>query len=118
MAIGGDHLRDMGAVSLFIRFHPLLNVILPSGPGLVRHGETVVIDLSLPEAELWHQTRSNHRIHINRSMKAGDTVEIDDNWERLDEFKGVYEYTMARLGAGAFYLFDDRYYEELRGAPW
>ncbi len=114
LAAGGAYLRDIGAVSLFIRFHPLLSETLPSGPGLVRHGDTVVIDLSLPEEELWHQTRSNHRIHINRSTKAGDRVEIDTTWERLEQFKRVYDDTMARLGAGAFYLFDDFYYEELR----
>jgi sugar O-acyltransferase (sialic acid O-acetyltransferase NeuD family) len=114
LAAGCEHLRDAGAVSLFVRLHPLLNDTLPSGRGLVRHGETVVIDLSLPEAELWHQTRSNHRIHINRSIKSGDRVEIDTSWERLEEFKRAYDFTMARLGAGAFYLFDDLYYEELR----
>src|SRR5271165_3608230 len=49
------------------RLHVLFD--LPAGPlrdagALVRHGETVSVDLTLPHDEIWRQTRENHRRDI------------------------------------------------------
>jgi hypothetical protein len=114
LASGAEHLRAEGVVTLFIRLHPLLNTTLPAGPGLVLHGNTVVIDLSLPEAELWRQTRSNHRIHINKARKAGDRAFIDEEWRYYEAFQIAYRATMERLDATSFYFFDDEYFRDLR----
>ncbi len=57
-ARASEALRTSGGVSLFVRFHPLLNPVLPQGLGsVVDHGDTVEIDLERTEEELWHQTR-------------------------------------------------------------
>jgi hypothetical protein len=51
-----------------------------------QHGETVSADLSLTEAQMWHET---HRTQINKARRAGVTVTFDD-WAAFDEWIGAY----------------------------
>ena len=72
LAAGVDHLRDEGFVSLFVRLHPILNEEPPRGVGtLIRHGDTVAMDLSLSPEELWSQTRRNHRQQNSAGARRG-----------------------------------------------
>jgi len=115
LAEGVDVLREAGFVSLFLRYHPLLNGAPPTGVGTaVRQGETVVVDLSLPEQTLWQQTRANHRRNINRARRLGYTARMDPDWACYPAFKRLYAITMDRISASPFYRFDDRYFEGLR----
>jgi len=112
-----ERLRAEGLVSLFVRLHPLLNPDPPEEAGVVvEHGETVSVDLRLPAEALWRQTVSGHRNEINRAVRAGHRVYVDTRWEHLPTFGRLYRATMQRLGAGAYYLFPDRYFEQLREA--
>jgi hypothetical protein len=114
---GLGHLAGEGLVSLFLRPHPLLNRHLPDDIGVtVRHGETVVVDLSLPPEELWRQTRRDHRNQINRARREGLGVTWDHGCTRLAEFQRLYGHTMARLGAAGSYFYDLAWFEGLRGA--
>jgi hypothetical protein len=112
--------RDLGAsagiVSAFFRFHPLLGV--PPGPfqafgTLLEHGETVYVDLTLPQEELSRQTRVNHRADVRRLQSEGFRVEVD-GWDRLGDFIRIYEETMRYRSAQDFYFFDADYFEALR----
>jgi hypothetical protein len=106
-----------GIVSLFVRFHPLFNPVVPDGIGFVAsHGDAVTIDLSHPAETLWGQTRKNHRRQIVRSILEGHTVGLDDSEEAFGVFKSLYRATMRRVDAPAFYSFDDGYFEGLRCA--
>jgi len=106
-----------GIVSLFVRFHPLLNPVTPTRIGqLVRGGDTISIDLTQPSAELWHETRANHRIQINRALRAGRTAVLDEDWSRFEAFKRLYDATMTRLSAEDKYHFEDAYFDGLRAA--
>lgn len=117
LASGSEHLASEGHVSMFIRLHPLLNATPPSGPGLViRHGDTVSIDLSKPEDVLWSETRRNHRQQIRQAIEAGYQVRLDEDWSHLPDFVALYRSTMARLGASDYYHFADDYFDGLRGA--
>lgn len=112
-------LRDRGIVSAFFRLHPLID--LPLDPlratgCLVQHGQTVHIDLTLPQEELWHQTRAGHRSEINRAKRNGFTVAIDPNWSDFDEFFRAYTDTMHRVGASDSYFFSRDYFWELKAA--
>ena len=112
-------LRQQGLVSLFLRLHPLLP--LPPEPfrrlgTLVHHGETVFVDLTLPEEELWRQTRKEHRRKINRAKRNGCVAEIDHHWNSFDEFFDIYTETMSRVGATDYYFFDKRYFYQLKDA--
>jgi len=112
-------LRSRGVLALFVRLHPLLNEdcsVLGSRGTLVQHGETVVVDLSLPEDELWRQTQSGHRNEINRARRAGHQVFIDDQWSHYDGFRRLYRETMGRVEASSYYFFDDDYFDQLRSA--
>ena len=102
-----ETLRAEGIVTAFVRLHPLLDVPLPAlerfGP-VVRHGETVSMDLTVSLDEMWKQTRSDHRNHINRARRAGTKVVFDD-WARLGEWVEVYHDNMRRVGATSYYFF-------------
>jgi hypothetical protein len=96
-----------GIVTAFVRLHPALPApldLLGEVGTVVRHGQTVSVDLSLTVEEMWHQTRSDHRNHINRARRAGVEVVWDD-WSRLDEWVAVYHENMRRLGASDYYFF-------------
>ena len=107
----------MGAISCFLRLHPFLGPPLESfkrAGSLVVHGQTVVIDLSRSEEELWRGMRANHRVQIRRARGRGVTVVEDEHWSRLAEFVSVYWATMRRVGAEEQYYLPVSYFEELR----
>ena len=114
---GVEVLHGAGIVSAFVRLHPLLNPMPPQGIGtVVRHGETVSIDLTLPTEELWAQTRLNHRRDITRAVRLGYVARMDEDWRHVETFKHLYRATMARRSAAPFYLFEDAYFDGLREA--
>lgn len=108
-------LRAHGGVSWFIRLHPLLNASWHSGVGeVVDQGPTVVIDLTKSKADHWRDTAHGHRSDINKAMRAGVTVRIDESFGALGSFVSMYYASMRRLEAPAYYYFDERYYHALR----
>jgi lipid II:glycine glycyltransferase (peptidoglycan interpeptide bridge formation enzyme) len=111
-------LRDRGVISLFLRLHPLLR--LPDGGfaghgELVTHGHTVAVDLSISEAEMWSQTRANHRRGINKLRQEGYVTSLDC-WSHYPAFFSIYRQTMLRVGASEGYFFSDEYFRGLRDA--
>ncbi|WP_354686933.1 GNAT family N-acetyltransferase, partial [Cupriavidus necator] len=110
-----DMLRAAGCVSWFIRLHPILNAEWHSAVGeLVEQAPTVAIDLTRSEAEHWHDTTHGHRNDINKARRAGVTVRIDESFAALGDFVALYNQSMQRLQAPAYYYFDERYYQTLR----
>ncbi len=106
-------------VSLFVRLHPLLP--LPPEPlvragALVRHGDTISIDLALPEAARRRQTRASTRAEIRQARRAGLAVAHDPAWEAFDDFFEIYHQTMARVAAHPSYHFERAYFLALRDA--
>jgi hypothetical protein len=117
LVAGLQVLREAGIVSAFVRLNPLLNPLPPQGVGtLVRHGETVSINLTLPTEELWTQTRLNHRRDITRAVRLGYVARMDEDWQHLESFKHLYGATMARRSAAPFYFFKETYFDRLRDA--
>ena len=117
LAAAAQALREAHLVSAFIRFHPLFNPMPPEDIGtLVRHGETVGIDLTLTPEELWVQTRAGHRRDINRTLRLGYVARMDEDWSHLASFEHMYRATMTRVGAAPFFFFDDAYFDALRHA--
>lgn len=112
-------LAQRGIVSLFVRLHPLrpqpLDALARAGQ-VVRHGETVVIDLTQSTTELWRQTRKRCHEHIRSSEREGFVVTMDPDLARLDQFRSIYEETMRRVGAVNNYFFSQAYYDSLRAA--
>lgn len=110
-------LKEKGVCSAFFRLHPWLNADFhTSVPGctVVNHGETVAIDLTRPEAQLWSQTKSGHRNKINRCRRLGWEAKLVPCATHLPVFVDIYTETMARVGAtGTYFEFDQGYFEGL-----
>ncbi len=117
LAHASEALREVGAVTLFVRFHPMLNEVLPDGPGaIVDHGETVEIDLGRTSQELWRQMRENHRRDIRRATHEGFTASLETDDRALATFQDLYQETMSRLDASSYYRFDAAHFGALREA--
>ncbi|MBB2944512.1 hypothetical protein FB565_004241 [Actinoplanes lutulentus] len=113
-----ETMRADGIVSAFIRMHPLLGAPVPAmrqAGAVVHHGETVSMDLTVSLDEMWSQTRSDHRNHINRAKRAGTEVVFDD-WDRLGEWVEVYHDNMRRVGATDYYFFTREHLAALHDA--
>jgi hypothetical protein len=117
LAAGMALLAAEGLVSLFVRCHPLIDTPVPGTLGkLVEHGDTVVVDLGLEEAELWRQTRRDHRNQISRALRLGHRVVFDTDRQHERAFERLYLDTMSRLDARSEYRYDSGYFEGLRSA--
>jgi hypothetical protein len=111
--------RDKHVSSAFLRLHPILNqefnnICTPDTCKV--SGETVSIDLKLSDAEIWHQTRPEHRNKINKCKRYGLTARTVPFQQNINEFITIYEETMARVGASQFYYFDCEYFLHLVNA--
>jgi sugar O-acyltransferase (sialic acid O-acetyltransferase NeuD family) len=108
-------LREMKVVSLFSRLHPLFDQSsLLSGLGvIVNNGNTVSIDLSLPEELQLAQYRRDHRHGVRKLLGMGATCEIDTELKHLEAFIDMYHRNMERVGAKAEYFFPRSYFQTL-----
>jgi hypothetical protein len=107
--------REMGAVTAFLRLHPLfphgLEIFSRFGV-LVRHGQTVYIDLTRSEEELWAETRSRYRSYIRRLQRERFRVTLDE-WNGYEECIDAYLEAMDRLEAARYYRFSRSYFLDL-----
>ncbi len=111
-----DVAREHDIVSAFVRLNPLRAIPTTAFDQLgtvVNHGQVVYIDLSKTLDEFWAETRVSHRQDIVRLKRLGYTVHMDD-WGDYPEFQAMYEMTMQRRSASAFYYFSDQYFTGLR----
>ena len=100
---------EQGIISAFLRLHPLLPLPLEGFDGsgtLIKHGNTVYINLSLSEEELWSQIRKDHRKGIRRLRKSNFYITKDD-WGQYDDFIAMYQQNMKLIGAQEFYFFSN-----------
>lgn len=111
-------LKGRNVVAVFSRLHPLLpQVDCLRGLGwLEPAGLTTCIDLRLAEEEQMARYRQNHRYGISKLQRRGVVCFADSDFQHLGHFIDLYYETMTRVGARRHYLFDRRYFDELRGA--
>jgi hypothetical protein len=117
MAAFVEACAERNIISVFVRLHPLFAsaAALASAGTVVQHGETVRVDLTLPEAVLVRQQRSGHESDIRRLRSQGFTVVVDE-WSLYARFNVIYRETMHRVGADPYYLFSNDYFQDLRCA--
>jgi CelD/BcsL family acetyltransferase involved in cellulose biosynthesis len=108
-------LAEMGVIAVFSRLHPLISQrgILAGLGECVAGGETVSIDLTLPDDRQRMQFRSDHRRGIHRALRAGMAAVEDAQLRFLGDFIDVYTETMRRVNAADYYFFDRAYFDEL-----
>ena len=113
-----DGLIERGAVALFTRLHPLLDQApLLAGMGeLERLGDTVSIDLRLPEEAQLAAYRSNHRRDLAKLERKGYRTTMNDRPGDLGSFVELYHENMRRVQAQSRYFFDAAHFERLAEA--
>lgn len=109
-------LSNKKVCSAFLRLHPILNQNLSEYPHCQVNGETVAVDLTLSLAEIWNQTRPEHRNKINKCKRTGMTAKMVSFVDYIDDFIDIYEQTMDRVGATKSYYFGKDYFVELSQA--
>jgi serine/alanine adding enzyme len=118
-------LREMGVVSMFLRFSPLdpdSSAAAALLPGLtsVRSGETYINKTSDAET-LWTSMEGRARTAIRRARGVGMTAQVrpaSPGDVAVDSpFRVLYETTMQRVEAGHQYFFEDDYYVGLTSIP-
>jgi Acetyltransferase (GNAT) domain len=111
-----DRLKLRGVCSAFFRLHPILSDRPPEydEPNLfLDNGETVSIDLTLTENELWAHTRKGHQSTINKCKRLGLVSRVIPFKDHIDAFLDIYNETMDRVVAKDSYYFGQDYFLEL-----
>lgn len=109
-------LREKGVCSAFFRLHPILSRHFDQhfGPDVfIDNGETVSVDLTLSEQQIWAQTRKGHQSTINKCKRQNLVSRIVPLDEYQDVFISIYEETMDRVEAKESYYFDPKYFSAL-----
>lgn len=108
-------LREVGAVTAFIRCHPLIGIELGAMERfgtVVIPGEHVIVDVAHLPDPLTASFRADHRRGVRLLREAGYRIEIDGEGH-LEAFPDLYAENMRRVGAEAYYLFPDLYFAAL-----
>jgi len=108
-----DWARERGAVSTFVRFHPLL----ANQQGAPIHVEQLAPTVAWrvePGRDLLAGLHFKHRNKVRKAENAGATVTAATG---LGDFVELYEDTMRRIDADPFYLFEPAYWERLGELP-
>lgn len=109
-----QRLAELRVVSVFVRLDPFSNAPESLDRGtVVRHGETVWINLERSHAELDAELRSGTKRDVARGVRDGLRVECDEEGRGLAEFTDLYHRTMRRVGAEEWYLFTAEYLHNL-----
>jgi hypothetical protein len=115
-----ETLREMGACSAFFRMHPLfsngLSELFPEG-FFTAAGETVAMDLTLDDGELWKGIREGHQWTIKKSQKLGFVPRMVSLREYLERVMEIYWESMDRVQAKESYYFGRDYFARLGEMP-
>jgi hypothetical protein len=115
-----ETLRERGACSAFLRMHPLLGAglseLFPEG-FFTAAGETVAMDLTLGEGELWKGIREGHQWTIKRCRKLGFVPRMVSLRAHVECVMEIYRETMDRVQARESYYFGRDYFERLAEMP-
>ena len=109
-------LQERGVCSAFLRLHPILGegfAKVFQSDRLSENGQTVSMDLTLDEGQIWAKTRRGHQSTINKCIRLGLKARTVPYAEYIDEFIAIYEETMNRVKAKDSYYFSRDYFEGL-----
>jgi hypothetical protein len=102
-------------ISTFLRFHPLLENHHHAGPFVQLEALAGTISWHLEGGEDLVEGMHRHHRRVARKATAAVDVEARERPETLDSFVTLYEATMRRRGAAAFYFFPPAYWAALAG---
>lgn len=107
--------RARGAVTEFVRFHPLLETHqdVDDGLDLVPRGETIWLEVATDEERVMAAMSPAARNKIRRARREGVVVRAHTGPEAIGIFTGLYHGTLDRLAAPRAYYFPRQYFERL-----
>ena len=109
--------EENGIVTSFIRFHPLLENHRYAEPLFRLESVAGSVSWRL-EGDLFAGMHAHHRRAVRKAERSGLEVVVQAAPERLDGFVSLYEQTMRRQDAAAFYFFPEAYWRGLGGREW
>lgn len=103
-----------GIISEFVRYHPILknHLKVECAYEVISLGETVSMDLSSPEV-IWANLTSKNRNMIRKAQKNGVVIYNGRYPEIYKTFKTIYDGTMDKDHANAYYYFGEEFYESV-----
>lgn len=105
--------KENGVVSLFARlslFHE--QVVLFDGE-LWNPGDNIVVSLNRALDDIWRGYAHKVRKNVNKALRNGLTVIVDETGRYLDHFLELYYKTMDRNSAQEGYYFPEEFFREL-----
>lgn len=113
-----DYCQKENIVSEFIRFHPLRrnNKYLDSLVDVSLDRESVLIDLTLSEEEIYKRYHTNHKRNVKKALRNQlkfRVYEDEEALEIIDMFYELYKETMDRLHASSSSYFSTKYLKDL-----
>lgn len=110
------HWRTEGVCSAFLRLNPILNDDTSELNELdcqLTTSQTISIELTGAEEEIWNNVHRKLRTTIRRSRRIDCVVREVDYEPNITVFQEIYEDTMARASAKSTYYFGREYFQEL-----
>jgi serine/alanine adding enzyme len=100
-------------VTSFLRFHPLFANQRYAGPAVQVEQLVGTVGWRLGLPDLFAGMHGTHRTACRKAERAGVSISVAQSPEELSGFASLYEATMQRVRADAFYLFPPAYWEAL-----
>lgn len=109
----GEWCRASGAVTTFVRFHPLFENHRQAGPEVSVEPMGRTVGWRLQQPDLFAGMHAAHRRAARRASRAGVAVSVREAPADVSAFAALYELTMRRVEAADFYLFGEPYWNAL-----
>jgi lipid II:glycine glycyltransferase (peptidoglycan interpeptide bridge formation enzyme) len=113
-----EYCQKENIICEFIRFHPLLqnSRIMAEFVDTSFDRETIFIDLTKTEKEIFNNYHTNHKRNINKANKKELVFRVFKNEEALEvveTFYQLYKETMDKLNASTYSYFSTSYIKDL-----
>lgn len=107
--------RERGAVTEFVRFHPLLatHQNVDGDLDVVQRGETIWLEVTTDEERVMAAMSPTARNKIRRARREGVVVRAHTGPEAIRTFTALYYGALDRLAAPRVYYFPAQYFDRL-----
>ena len=109
-----DRMKEENIVDDFVRYHPVLANAVPmkTCSDVIDLGKTVAMDLTSEEV-IWKNIHSKNRNMIRKAEKNGIVIKHGQGLELFDDFIKIYNATMDKDNAEAYYYFKPEFYKSI-----
>lgn len=109
-----EKMKSENIVDNFVRYHPVLANAVPMKvcSDVIDLGKTVAMDLTSEEV-IWKNIHSKNRNMIRKAEKNGIVIKHGQGLELFDDFIKIYNATMDKDNAEAYYYFKPEFYKSI-----